>query len=209
MEAGTGVCSGREGGTAMNIKKNLSGLAIILAFSLSPLAARAQQNPVTSAVREAVSRHAKILVAGAQEMPADKYNYAPTPQQMTFGRMVLHVAQSNGFLCSRITGEKAPAIGNLTEHSPKSRLIAAMTASFDFCGQALAKVNDGELSQTVQVFGGRTTSKAGAMITLANDLADHYAQEAMYLRLNGHLPPTGEGPLMKREMMMKHSSGKM
>ncbi|HVB98679.1 MAG TPA: DinB family protein [Candidatus Dormibacteraeota bacterium] len=189
------------------MKKNVVGLAIILAFSLSPLAARAQQNPVTSAVRAAVSEHAKILVAGAEEMPADKYNYAPTPQQMTFGRMVLHVAQSNGFLCSRISGEKAPMIGHLTEKSPKGQLIAAMKSSFNFCEQALGKVNDGDLSQQVQLFGGRMMSKAGAMIHLANDLADHYAQEAMYLRLNGHLPPTGEGPLMKREMMKGHMTG--
>ena len=174
------------------MKKNVSVLAIALVFGLAPLAARAQQNPVSSAVREAVSRHAKILVAGAEEMPADKYNYAPTPQQMTFGHLVLHVAQSNMFLCSRISGDKAPALPALTEHSPKTQLIAAMKSSFAFCDQSLAKVNDSELTQEVPFFGGRNVSKAAAMIGLSNDLADHYSQEAMYLRLNGHLPPTAQ-----------------
>ena len=166
-----------------------------------------------SAVRTAMNQHAKNLIAGAEEMPAAKYNYAPTPQQMTFGRLVLHVAQSNGFLCSRISGEKAPALGNLTEHSPKTRLIAAMKASFAFCDQALAKVTDSELSQPVKIFGGRTTSKAGAMIDMSNDLADHYAQEAMYLRLNGHLPPTASRGVMAQGMAhgmagMKMKQGK-
>lgn len=172
------------------MKKNISVLAIALVFGLAPLAARAQQNPVSSAVRQAVSRHAKILVAGAEEMPAGKFNFAPTPAQMTFGHLVWHVAQSNMFLCSRITGDKAPALPKLNEHSPKDQLVAAMKKSFSFCDQALSKVNDGELTQQVPFFGGRKISKAAAMIALSNDLADHYSQEAMYLRLNGHLPPT-------------------
>jgi hypothetical protein len=33
-------------------------------------------------------------------------------------------------------------------------------------------------------------TKARAAIALAQDWADHYAQSAMYLRLNGILPPT-------------------
>ncbi|HVB34419.1 MAG TPA: DinB family protein [Patescibacteria group bacterium] len=190
------------------MKKSIFGLAIALAFAFAPLAVRAQQNPVTSAVRASVNHHAKILLAGAEEMPASKYNYAPTPQQMTFGRMVLHLAQSNGFFCSRISGEKMPMIGHLTEHSPKNELIAAAKSSFNFCDQALAKVNDSDLTAQVQMFGGHMMSKVAAMIIFSNDLADHYAQEAIYLRLNGHLPPTGEGPIMGHEMM-KHGHGKM
>ena len=174
------------------MKKNISVLAIALVFGMAPLVARAQQNPVSSAVRQAVSRHAKILVAGAEEMPAGKFNFAPTPQQMTFGHLVLHVAESNMFLCSRIAGGQAPALPKLTEHSPKDQLIAAMKKSFAYCDQALGKVNDSELTQEVPFFGGRKISKVGAMIALSNDLADHYSQEAMYLRLNGHLPPTAQ-----------------
>jgi hypothetical protein len=40
------------------------------------------------------------------------------------------------------------------------------------------------------MFGGRKAPKAAAMIALTNDFADHYAAEAMYLRLNNLLPPS-------------------
>ncbi len=173
------------------MKRNSVVLAIAIVFlGLTPLAARAQQNPVSSAVRMMLSRQGKNLVAGAEEMPANKLNYAPTPAQMTFGHLMMHIAMSNMFLCSNIGGGKAPDLGHLTEHSPKARLLAAMKQSFSFCDQVLAKVNDGELDQQVKFFGGRKISKAAAMIALTNDMADHYAQEAIYLRLNGHLPPT-------------------
>lgn len=190
------------------IKKTSIGLVIAVSFALFPVALKAQQNPLTSAVRAAVSQNAKNLLAGAEEMPASKYNYAPTPQQMTFGRMVLHVAQANNFVCARIAGGEMPSTGKLTEHSAKSELIAAMKASFDYCDETLAKVNDSDLAQEVPFFGGRKVSKAAAIVAVATDLSDHYAQEAIYLRLTGHLPPTGEGPVMGRSMGNHPSGGK-
>lgn len=177
----------------MNSKQGLPVLPIAILVCLAPLGARAQQttqNPVTSAVLQTVRGHARIMVAAAQEMPADKYGYAPTPQQMTFGHLVLHVAESNDFTCARIGGGVAPSTKGLTEKSPKAQLVAAVQKSFDFCEQALAKVNDSQLSEPVTFFGGRKMSKAAVMIALSNDLYDHYSQQAMYLRLNGHLPPT-------------------
>lgn len=62
------------------MKKTFIGLAIAISFALFPVALSAQQSPMISAVRAEVSQHAKNLLAGAQEMPARKYNYAPTPQ---------------------------------------------------------------------------------------------------------------------------------
>jgi putative salt-induced outer membrane protein YdiY len=53
-------------------------------------------------------------------------------------------------------------------------------------------VDDSKLGDQVKIFGGREASKATAAIALTNDWADHYAMAAMYLRLNGMLPPTAK-----------------
>ena len=169
---------------------NLGILAFAGALAFAPLALHAQQNPVVSAVRQTLRRQGQNLTAGAEEMPADKYNYAPTPQHMTFGHLILHIAQSNNLFCSRLAGGQSPSTGRLTEHSPKNQLIAAMKASFSYCDQTLSKLSDSDLSGEAPMFGGRSMPKAGILIALTNDLADHYAQQAIYLRLNGHLPPT-------------------
>ena len=55
---------------------------------------------------------------------------------------------------------------------------------------ALSKVDDTKLGETVELFGGRQGPRAFALIALTNDWADHYTAAAMYLRLNGLLPPT-------------------
>lgn len=159
--------------------------------------AQTEANPVSSYVRHVVEQESKIIVAAAEEMPADKYSYHPTPAQMTFGHLVVHMAGSNNYLCSKISGVEAPAQEKLTETDPKDKLVAALKSSFDFCATALAKVDDSNLTEPVKLFGGHSMSRAGAMIALTDDFYDHYSMAAMYLRLNGLLPPTAQHEKME------------
>jgi uncharacterized damage-inducible protein DinB len=170
----------------------------ILAAALMPLAASARQeaapeaNPVSSALRAIVARESKVVVAAAEEMPADKYSYHPTPEQMTFGKLVAHMATSNVGLCSTISGLPAPKSEPLKETDPKDKLVEALKASFDFCTQSLAGLDDSKLGEPLPFFGDRTAPRATLMFVLAADFSDHYSTAASYLRLNGLLPPTAQ-----------------
>lgn len=165
-------------------------LCVVLVCTATAVLAQ-EKNPVTSAVKEMLPRQAKNILAAAEEMPAGKYSYKPTEQQMPFGDLVLHILGTNNTLCSKI-GEipevKPPA--PLKETDGKDKLVAALKASFDFCTTALAKVDDAKLGDEVELFGGRKGSRAAALIILASSWSDHYGAEAMYLRLSGLLPPT-------------------
>ena len=156
-----------------------------------PLFTYAQSNPVTAAAREALQRRQKNLVEAAQEMPADKYGFKPTPAQMSFAHLVGHIAQSNDFLCSKISGSAVPA-RQVTDAEPKEKLVDGLKASFDFCSTALSQMSDAKLADEVTLFGGHKATKATAVIALTSDWADHYSTAAMYLRLNGLLPPTAK-----------------
>lgn len=167
-----------------------AGIALLLA-GMAP-GAPAQTNPVSSAVRQIVAHRTKILVAAAEEMPADKYGFHPTPQQMTFGHLVMHMAGSNFFLCSAIAGTAGAHREMLSETDPKDKLVAALQSSFAYCTQVLSKTDDSKLGEQVPFFGGRKITRAMALIALTDDLFDHYSTAAMYLRLNGLLPPTAQ-----------------
>ena len=65
-------------------------------------------NPVSSTVKAQLTRYAKNMVAAADSMPAEKYSFKPTPEMITFAHLVSHIAQSNNFLCSKISGAAAP-----------------------------------------------------------------------------------------------------
>jgi uncharacterized damage-inducible protein DinB len=166
--------------------------AIVLGGIVVSVPAAAQQvdNPVSSALRSMLERGQRNLVGAAEEMPADKYGFKPTEGQMSFGQLVLHVAGSNDFMCATISGTKPPERTKLQPTSGKDALVERMKASFDYCTTALARTTDANLGETVPFFGGRTITRAGAMLDLAADWADHYSAAANYLRLNGLLPPT-------------------
>jgi uncharacterized damage-inducible protein DinB len=147
-------------------------------------------NPVTTTVKSQLTRYGKNMVA-AELMPAEKYNFKPTPEMNSFGHVVMHIAQSNYFLCAKISGQAAPDV-KLADTDGKDKLVAGLKASFEFCSTALAGVDDSKLSDPVTLFGNRQTSRAGALITLSDDWYDHYGAQAVYLRLNRILPPTAQ-----------------
>jgi hypothetical protein len=170
--------------------------AILMAVAaLVPFAAKAQDaasaNPVSDSVKQMVAQHAKAIEAAADEMPADKYSYKPTDGQITFGHLIMHLAQSNTHLCAAIAGTKPPDQGQLSETDPKDKLVTALKASFDYCSGVLDKTDDSKLNEMVPGFRG-SVPRARIMITLVADLYDHYSAEAAYLRLNGMLPPTAQ-----------------
>jgi hypothetical protein len=163
----------------------------ILCLIVAPLAARAQSDsPVSTAVKNHVERTTKNLVGAAEAMPADKYGFHPTPEQMTFGRLVAHIVQEDTFLCSKIGNLPAPTMEKVSDSDPKDKLVAALKTSTDFCVQALGKTDDSKLGETLSLFGGRMATRAAAMVNLATDLSDHYSLAATDLRLNGLMPPS-------------------
>jgi uncharacterized damage-inducible protein DinB len=170
-------------------------------FQLIPLAvcclaataaAQSAASPVSDALRSSEQRSAKNLIAAAEEMPADKYGFKPTPAQMSMGEVVSHLIEGNDYLCSKISGATAPKRAELAKTASKDQLIARLKETFQFCESTLAKVNDSDLGAKVPFFGGREVTRAQAMFITSDDWADHYSQLAIYLRLNGLLPPTAK-----------------
>ena len=180
--------------------KRMGWMALTLVLTLSVAGAASAQegagpvaNPVTSTVKAQLTRYTKNMVAAADLMPAEKYNFKPTPEMNTFGHLTMHIAQSNNFLCSKISGVAAPDI-KVTDTDTKDKLVAALKASFEYCTTALANVDDSKLGEPMTLFGNRPASRAAALITLSDDWYDHYGAQAVYLRLNGILPPTAQPP---------------
>jgi hypothetical protein len=148
-------------------------------------------NPVSGYVKAGVARYEKNMVAAAEAMPAEKYGFKPSPEMNSFGHLVMHITQSNNTFCSKISGQTAPDV-KYADTDPKDKLVAMLKDSFSFCTAALAKVDDSKLGEQFMLFGNRPISRGGALVALGGSWTDHYATQAIYLRLNGILPPTAQ-----------------
>jgi len=169
----------------------LMDTAFALLVLAAPLTAQVK-NPVASALKESLPGRQKNTIAAVEAMPADKFNYRPSADQMTFGHLVAHMVEANYLLCSKSAAVAAPKVDEAKDTDGKDKLVAALKASFDFCGDALGKMDDSKLGEMVEGFGGQQASRARMALSLAGNWADHYAEAAMYLRLNGILPPTAK-----------------
>jgi DinB superfamily len=171
--------------------RKLTWLLVLVCLSCPVLVAQ-EKNPVATALREALPGRAKNIVGAAEEMPADKYGFKATPEQMTFGHLTLHILEANYVFCSKIGGAAAPERPKVGDTDPKDKLVEQLKASFDFCSTALAKLDDSNLGESLTLFGERKATRAAAILMFASSWGDHYSLQSTYLRLNGHLPPSAK-----------------
>jgi len=133
----------------------------------------------------------------ADVMPADKYDYKPTPDQMSFGDIVVHVAGANDFLCAAIGGVKAPTRPEIAVTDSKDALVARLRETFQFCDQVLAKLDDSKLTEQLPMTswtmartmsGGTTLPRIAVEFKTVGDWNGHLVRMANYMRLNEILP---------------------
>lgn len=150
------------------------------------------KDPVSASLRGLLPRSQNNTVGAIEAMPADKFSYKPTADQMTFAHLVVHIIGFNNGFCAKAADVPAPKVDEPKESDSKDQLLAAAKASYAFCNDALSKMDDSKLGDTIEIFGGRQAPRALAALILASGWADHYATAAMYLRLNNVLPPSAQ-----------------
>jgi len=167
--------------------------------------AQASQQPsptVASVVDREISSIEKQVVDAAEAMPEDKFNFSPETLNIpgdnykgvrTFAVQVKHVASSNYFIWSPLTGDKVPENikdGNgPADLKSKADIIKFLKDSFALGHKAAATLTAENMLQTP----GKSKS---TRLHLANfgvaHAYDHYGQMVEYLRMNGIVPPASQ-----------------
>ena len=139
------------------------------------------------------------FIPAAEAMPEDKYDWAPTQGEFkgvkTFAQQVKHVAAINYFLGAAILGEKSPVeVGN-PEMGPdnlktKAEIMNFLKGSFEYAHKAIKSITPQNGTKPVKnPFGEGNLTRLGLSTLLAFHGMDHYGQMAVYLRMNGIIPP--------------------
>src|SRR5262250_1632706 len=125
---------------------------LVVLVLMTSLAAIAQsKSAVADVLRQMLLGREKNTVAAFEAMPADKFEYKPTPEQMTFGHLAAHIAESNNYFCANVGDVAEPKV-ELKGTEGKEKLVAAMKASFEFCHTALAKADDAKMMENITWF---------------------------------------------------------
>jgi hypothetical protein len=170
-----------------------SFLSVALLLPATVVAQTATAPPSSIAVMTQFVRFADIygsrLVDAFDSIPAGRYDYRPTPPQQTVGYIAQHLENANYGLCERLGSAKHPRTAKdaladtLKARWPKDTLVARLEASLRFCDAALERLDDLN-----------TPELAATVVGFETDLAEHYSQISVYMRLLGMLPPTALPP---------------
>jgi hypothetical protein len=187
----------------------LSAILILTAAAVvqdtrSAAASSASQSPqspptIASIVDREISTVEKQIVEAAEAMPEDKFNFSPESLNIpgseykgvrTFAVQVKHVASSNYFIWSPLTGDKVPESikdGNgPADLKTKADIIKFLKDSFALGHKAAATLTAENMLQTTG--NSKSTRLRLAEFGVAHAY-DHYGQMVEYLRMNGVVPP--------------------
>ena len=158
---------------------------------------------LAAALDREISAVEKLVTEAAEAMPEDKFNFSPESLNIpgsnykdvrTFAVQVKHIAASNYFIWSGITGEKPPANlkdGNGPEDvKTKAEILSFLKDSFALGHKAAAMLTPENMLQTPEH--SKSTRLRLATFGVAHAF-DHYGQMVEYLRMNGIVPPASQG----------------
>jgi uncharacterized damage-inducible protein DinB len=176
-----------------NAVRTCSALAASIVIASSTASAQSRTADIKAEVLKDWTDLKETLVKIANEMPEDKYSFKPTPPQQTYGERVLHVATVNATFLRLLGGKAAPPAIN-AKATAKTEIVKAMADSFDY-GTALINEQTSEtIRQTVQAKFLGESSRSRLVYFLIGHTWDIYGQLAVYLRLNGGVPPASQRP---------------
>ena len=167
---------------------------LVVAFTLpTALAAQTPSPRDSTGVMRAFVTFADIfgsrLVDAFDSIPAAKYDYRPTAAQQTIGYIAQHLENANYGLCERLadhkhaTTAKDALADTIKARWPKDTLVARLRASLRYCDTVLERL--GPLD---------SLARTSTLLAFETDLAEHYSQLSVYMRLLGMVPPSALPP---------------
>jgi hypothetical protein len=145
----------------------------------------------------------KQVVDAAEAMPDEKFNFTPESLAIpgddykgvrSFAVQVRHIAASNYFLWSPITGDAVPAAikdGNgPVDVKSKAEILRLLKESFALGHKAAATLTPDNMLQPYAPGKGPRLDRTEFGVAHAYN---HYGQMVEYLRMNGIVPPASRG----------------
>jgi len=188
----------------------LVGLAFLIAryaHAQDPTAADiAKKETVASAFTRGFQYQEYQVRSAAEAMPEDKYGFRPAegkfknekpefgPAEVrTFAEQVKHVACANFGFSAELDGTTPPAACDKGGPSPartKRELLIYLRDSFTAVNKSLGAVTQKNMFDPIDGPYATPATRLGLATTIIWHAADHYGQMALYLRLNGIVPPS-------------------
>lgn len=128
----------------------------------------------------------EFTLAVAEAMPAEGYDFKPNPEEMSFGQLMIHIADENSRSFARAAGTEPLAKPAAAD---KQAAIKFLTDSFDKCAKEFDAMTPEQLDKMVYKWEGRQVVAREALWWAFTHTAHHRGQAEVYLRVKNIKPP--------------------
>jgi len=160
-------------------------------------AAEPASAPAGAAVRADLikdwERQKATLLAIADAMPEDKFGFKSTPAQRSYAEHIMHVATVNVDILKLVGGQATPPTFTAESAKTKADILKALGESYDHGIALLNEQTDATITGTIEAAFLGPSTRARVFWFLLGHSMDTYGQLAVYLRLNGIVPPASRG----------------
>jgi uncharacterized damage-inducible protein DinB len=162
----------------------------------SPLNSRSQDfilNDVKNQMINDWTRAKTFTLAYLNAMPEEKYNFKPVDSVQNFAQQMIHLAVVDMFLVFMASDREPPAftwadIGNTASSQTKDSVSYYVTASYDYCINAITSFNPTVWREKKELSGKQKT-RFELLENAFEHQTHHRGQTTIYLRLQGIIPP--------------------
>ena len=175
-----------------------AGLAVV--FAVAPVVAQNDAKPKeppkpafgpSAAVLDQWNDIGRKLIAIAEDLPEDKYDYKPNPDSRSFVQALLHVSASMYYFTDPVLGQKVrygddPKRDDL---KTKTQIVAFVKKAVQDGADVIKAKGDAGMSTAVNAGGPRLYRVDELAYGLCEHSGEHYGQLVVYYRANGMVPP--------------------
>ena len=156
--------------------------ALVLTMGAAPSSA---QSAAMEGIRAEFAAVTKQVMTAANKAPESLYGYQPTPEVFTLRKQLLHIADASYSICASFKGTpgQRPKM-DADAALPKADVIAALTAAFGFCNEALQAATDATLAEPVSATAANKRPRSNAAGHLLAHTSLHYGNVVTYMRMN-------------------------
>jgi uncharacterized damage-inducible protein DinB len=132
------------------------------------------------------------LVAMAEDLPENKYDYKPHPDSRTFVAQLLHVSASMYYFTDVAQGQKVRYGDDPTRDQlkTKAQVVAFVKKSVEDGANLIKAKGDAGMTAVVQDTESNQKLRVSELAySVIEHSGEHYGQLVVYYRINGMVPP--------------------
>ena len=131
------------------------------------------------------------LIAMAEDMPEDKYDFKPNPAQRSFAEQLLHAAGGNYYFINPAKGLKGPeGDPKRADYKTKADVVAFVKKSFGDGADLIKSKGDAGLNDVfIDPFSKNQARFSDFAWGFIEHSGEHYGQLVVYYRVAGMVPP--------------------